>query len=168
MNDFFCHKVLPATFDDSLSYYEVVCKLTEKINEIGDVYNQLESTMQELSAEVCGMQTHVDELDSRVEEYNARLLRLISELYDMVAMLKESELQYDPQHGFYTDTQTAQRDMFNDLTVHGITCEDLAESMITVDELSNSGLNVRGLAVLGLQLVEDFDIPKYFKYAENG
>lgn len=29
-----CHKILPLVYDDSLSYYELVCKLTAKINEI--------------------------------------------------------------------------------------------------------------------------------------
>lgn len=31
---FWCQKVLPLVFDDSLSYYEVLCKLTRKINEL--------------------------------------------------------------------------------------------------------------------------------------
>ena len=31
---FYCNKVLPLTYDDSLSYYEVLCKLTNKMNEI--------------------------------------------------------------------------------------------------------------------------------------
>ena len=29
-----CTKVLPTAYDDSLSYYENLCKLTEKMNEI--------------------------------------------------------------------------------------------------------------------------------------
>lgn len=31
---FYCQKVLPAVYDDSLSYYEVLCKLTAKLNEL--------------------------------------------------------------------------------------------------------------------------------------
>lgn len=31
---FYCQKVLPAVYDDSLSYYEVLCKLGAKINEL--------------------------------------------------------------------------------------------------------------------------------------
>lgn len=31
---YWCHKILPLTYDDSLSYYEVLCKLTNKINEV--------------------------------------------------------------------------------------------------------------------------------------
>jgi len=39
MRRYFCHKVLPLVYDDSLSYYEVLCKLTNKINEIIELIN---------------------------------------------------------------------------------------------------------------------------------
>lgn len=35
----FCQKVLPLSYDDSLSYYENLCKLTEKMNEIIEAIN---------------------------------------------------------------------------------------------------------------------------------
>ena len=35
----FCQKVLPLSYDDSLSYLEVVCKLTAKMNEIIEAIN---------------------------------------------------------------------------------------------------------------------------------
>ena len=35
----YCHKVLPLTYDDSLSYYEVLCKLTAKVNDIIEYIN---------------------------------------------------------------------------------------------------------------------------------
>lgn len=31
---YWCHKILPLAYDDSLSYYEVLAKLTQKINEL--------------------------------------------------------------------------------------------------------------------------------------
>lgn len=34
-----CQKVLPLVYDDSLSYYEVLCKLTNTINELIDAVN---------------------------------------------------------------------------------------------------------------------------------
>lgn len=36
---FFSQKVLPLVYDDSLSYYEVLCKLTNKINELVEFIN---------------------------------------------------------------------------------------------------------------------------------
>ena len=34
-----CAKILPLSYDDSLSYYEQLCKLTNKMNEIVDFIN---------------------------------------------------------------------------------------------------------------------------------
>lgn len=36
---YYCHKILPLSYDDSLSYYEVLCKLTSKMNEMIDYIN---------------------------------------------------------------------------------------------------------------------------------
>lgn len=30
------HKILPLVYDDSLSYYEVLCKVIAKVNELGE------------------------------------------------------------------------------------------------------------------------------------
>ena len=38
---FWCQKVLPAVYDDSLSYYELLCKVTEKLNELIEKDNEL-------------------------------------------------------------------------------------------------------------------------------
>lgn len=38
-------KVLPLSYDDSLSYYEVLCKLTSKMNEVIETLNDELETM---------------------------------------------------------------------------------------------------------------------------
>lgn len=38
---FWCQKVLPLTYDESLSYYEVLCKTNHKLNEVIDALNNL-------------------------------------------------------------------------------------------------------------------------------
>lgn len=53
----FCAGILPLTYEKSLSYYEVLCKLREKINELIDYFNSLgefatEEYVQEKIAEV--------------------------------------------------------------------------------------------------------------------
>lgn len=45
--DFYSQKVLPLVYDNSLSYYEVLCKLTNKINELVDTVNELETKLNE-------------------------------------------------------------------------------------------------------------------------
>lgn len=40
-------KILPLTYDDSLSYYEQLCKLTNKMNELVDFVNgEISTTIQ--------------------------------------------------------------------------------------------------------------------------
>ncbi len=50
---FWCQRVLPLTFDDSLSYYEVLCKLTAKVNEvIENIANNLENYIKEILPQI--------------------------------------------------------------------------------------------------------------------
>lgn len=47
----YCQKVLPLTYDNSLSYYEVLCELTGKINELIDIINETGNTISEETAQ---------------------------------------------------------------------------------------------------------------------
>lgn len=38
---FWCYKIIPLVYDDSLSYYEVLCKAVEKLNEVIDATNNI-------------------------------------------------------------------------------------------------------------------------------
>lgn len=38
---FWCHKILPLVYDASLSYYEFLCKVCSKLNEVIDCTNGL-------------------------------------------------------------------------------------------------------------------------------
>lgn len=50
---YFCQKVIPLVYDDSLSYYEVLCKLQAKMNEIIEEVNGLPNWVkQEIQAEL--------------------------------------------------------------------------------------------------------------------
>ena len=66
---FWCQKVLPLVYDNSLSYYEVLCKVAAKLNELINSDNEQGEAIQEL-------QTAVQELiesESAVEEDIANL-----------------------------------------------------------------------------------------------
>lgn len=44
----YCQKVLPAVYDDSLSYYEVLCKVRDVLNKTVDGTNALNGDLKEL------------------------------------------------------------------------------------------------------------------------
>lgn len=52
---YWCHKILPLVYDESLSYYEVLCKMKATINEVITILNQIAETvdsLEDLTAEV--------------------------------------------------------------------------------------------------------------------
>lgn len=49
---FWCQRVLPTVFDDTLSYYECLCKLTQKLNETINQSNETAEAMQQLKSYV--------------------------------------------------------------------------------------------------------------------
>ena len=46
---FWCQKILPLVYDDSLSYYETICKVVDKLNEIAAKYNEVEELIEDLN-----------------------------------------------------------------------------------------------------------------------
>ena len=47
---FWCNKILPLVYDESLSYYELLCKVTQKLNELIEQNNKIAEEMGEYIA----------------------------------------------------------------------------------------------------------------------
>ena len=104
-----------------------------------------------------------DEVAEELRKAHTDLLNLREELIELVMQVGEGSLDWDVQHGRYDSSINAMRDMFNDVTVHALYIEELNALNMTVEELANSGLNVRGLAVMSRWLVDDSE-PLYPPY----
>ena len=50
--NYWCYKVLPLVYDDSLSYYEILCKVTEYINNLIEDDKILSSEIETLKKEL--------------------------------------------------------------------------------------------------------------------
>lgn len=60
---FWCQKVLPLVFDQSLSYYEVLCKIAQKLNELIAENNR----QQEMIDKIPEIQSELDEINQEIE-----------------------------------------------------------------------------------------------------
>lgn len=77
---FWCQKVLPLVYDDSLSYYEILCKITKYINDLidqdkifADEASQLREDLKELSDELAKWNEDSDEFFRQwMQEHIAR------------------------------------------------------------------------------------------------
>lgn len=66
---FWCQKVLPLVYDNSLSYYEVLCKVVEKLKEIINAQNLTESAIAEIRQAIEQINEWIDNFDtSYIEE----------------------------------------------------------------------------------------------------
>lgn len=72
---FWCQKVLPLVYDDSLSYYEVLCKVVQYINKLIDTDNEIVADLNSLKEEVDQVQEWINNFDtSYLEELIAQYI----------------------------------------------------------------------------------------------
>lgn len=60
---FWCQKVLPLVYDDSLSYYELLCKVVKYINELIESDKQIIDNVDELQNELKTIQEWINNFD---------------------------------------------------------------------------------------------------------
>lgn len=61
---FWCYKVLPLVYDDSLSYYEVLCKVVDYINKLIDQDKIFGDELTQLQSELATVQKWIDNFDT--------------------------------------------------------------------------------------------------------
>lgn len=90
---FWCQKVLPAVYDDSLSYYELLCKVVDYLNQVielsneqSDAINAVQETLNEfLSGEI---DPYIeDKIDAWFDENEPEIMAAISSLEDAATAL---------------------------------------------------------------------------------
>ena len=76
---FWCYKVLPLVYDDSLSYYEILCKVVKYINDlidqdkaIGDELASQKAALQEVQDWIANFDTSY--LEQLIQKYIANMI----------------------------------------------------------------------------------------------
>ena len=80
---FWCQKVLPLVYDDSLSYYEILCKIVDYINKLIDDDKVIIKDINELKSEMSEVQKWIADFDTsfiqkQVEEYIAKTIKTVT------------------------------------------------------------------------------------------
>lgn len=63
---FWCQKVLPLVYDESLSYYELLCKVAEKLNELIEHDSEQDEAIQSMREALKELQELIDNFDTTV------------------------------------------------------------------------------------------------------
>ena len=65
---FWCFKVLPLVYDDELSYYEVICKCVDYINNLIENDKAISNDVEQLKQEMKQVQEWIDNYDTSFSE----------------------------------------------------------------------------------------------------
>lgn len=66
---YYCQQVLPAVYDDSLSYYELLCKVVDYLNNTIRAVNRNADIVEEINQDVIELQKELDELKDEMEKW---------------------------------------------------------------------------------------------------
>lgn len=66
--DFWCYKVLPLVYDDSLSYYEILCKVVDYINQMIEEDKSYVDDIEKLRQELKVVQDWIANFDTSYAE----------------------------------------------------------------------------------------------------
>ena len=150
-----CNQITtPLVYDESLSIAQQIACIMGQIKEIDTSFvhtsqfaDFLEWLKKDQDAQTADMREYTD---AEVKDAVNALLKLIEET-------QKGMMLWNVVLGKFYGNANTMRDIFNDLTVHAIDVDTLAELDMDVAQLSECGLNVRGLAVFsGYLLGEKF------------
>lgn len=89
---FWCQKVLPLTYDDSLSYYEVLCKLKTFVNGLADELDTVtENLLEQANAYTDG------QIAKSVQEYSEALAQFEKDYQEFSGIVNQTLLGFQAQ-----------------------------------------------------------------------
>lgn len=95
---FKCHKILPLVYDESLSYYEVLCKVAKSVNETIDAVNNLNNNVTDVNSRVNQLTDEVNAIAQEINGFEAEINGKFDELVIKIeAELGEKFEDYDRQ-----------------------------------------------------------------------
>ena len=95
---FKCHKILPLVYDESLSYYEVLCKVAKSVNETIDAVNNLNDNVTDLNGRTNALTDKVNEIAEEINGFEAEINGKFDDLVIRIeAELGEKFEDYDRQ-----------------------------------------------------------------------
>lgn len=161
-----CQLITPLVYDESLSYEQQIACLMGQMKKVEEYTGQFvpNSVFQEF---VEFMEKDQNEQTEELEQYtDKQILVLKAYLVSRIDQITAAMEIWDVTHGRFDRNVDSMRNLFNDVTIHAITVDTLAGLDMTVDQLAECGLNVRGLAVFSGYLVGDDFVPEDIEYSD--
>lgn len=76
---FWCQKVIPLIYDDSLSYYEVLCKIRDYINDIITNMDELADALTAIDERITAVEGDVEEIKDQLEDLADTVIQIVKD-----------------------------------------------------------------------------------------
>ena len=134
-------KTVPLVYDESVSMAQQVAAIMGKLCEL----SQNEVTTHDLAMLWDRFVADQTRQDGVLRGYTDEQ---VADLWAYLEEISDGWLIWDETKGGYSPNKDAIRNLFNDVTVHALTVDQLAQWPGDVDDLTDCGLTVKGLALM--------------------
>lgn len=110
---FWCQKVLPLVYDDSLSYYEVLCKIRDYINDIIGNMDELASAIEELDNRLDAVEAKLNDLSKLIVDEVKKYIQSDEFINQLIDELTSSQTFNNWFKNFITNNPDVIRDLIN-------------------------------------------------------
>lgn len=141
---FWCQKVLPLVYDDSLSYYELLCKVVGKLNELAENQNNLSDEIKAVANDLNDFKTQVPGMiEAKVEEWLNNYITthgLVNSVNGMTGVVTLTAADV----GAIANVNGSVKN--NNIADGAVTTEKIADGSVTGDKIAGKAITANKLA----------------------
>lgn len=162
---FYCQKILPAVYDDSLSYYEVLNRLAAKLNEVIEVVGDtatiaaLEEAIKVIDEEIISLKDYVDAQDEEIKIYSDAKNDALWErtLATIRGLSLGNVIVNDQSYGLHPrDIQIVLDKQYDFLRPMAVQANDYDEIKLTAETYDGLNLEAREFDIIGALMLYDY------------
>ena len=150
---FWCQKVLPLVYDDSLSYYELLCKVVCKLNELAENQNNLSDEIKQVAADLDDFKNQVPGMiEAKVQEWLDNYITthgLVNSVNGMTGNVVLKKLTATTEGGLSMsgeDGYNGSEDQTIGIAAGGVTTEKIGNGAVTTEKVADGAITGQKLA----------------------
>lgn len=150
---FWCQKVLPLVYDDSLSYYELLCKVVCKLNELAENQNNLSDEIKQVAQDLDDFKNQVPGMiEAKVQEWLDNYITthgLVNHVNGMTGDVVLKKLTATSDGGLSIsgeDGYNGSEDKTIEIAAGGVTTEKIASGAVTTEKIADGAVTEQKIA----------------------
>ena len=150
---FWCQKVLPLVYDDSLSYYELLCKVVCKLNELAENQNNLSDEIKQVAADLDDFKNQVPGMiEAKVQEWLDNYITthgLVNSVNGMKGDVVLKKLTATTEGGLSIsgeDGYNGSVEKTIEIAAGGVTTDKIANGAVTTEKIADGAVTTEKIA----------------------